>query len=133
MSAPVALYHVLINAVLLFAQAVAGSDAPPGDNLSLMEMLHRMQWPARTVALVLALMSIYSISIMVERWLTFNAARNQSRQFITKAAVALRDQEIGDALALSEQHKKSHLAIVVNAGLQEYLVQQEVESPIELT
>src|SRR2546423_531709 len=41
--------------------------------------------------------------------------------------LALRDQRIKDAIGVSEQHKKSHLAIVVNAGLQEYLIQREDE------
>src|SRR5256885_6235235 len=95
MSVPVALYLASSKAVFLIAQASVGPDGSAAvENLSLVEMLHRMQWPARIVAIVLAFMSIYSISVMIERWLTFNAARNQSRQFIPKAAAALRDQSI---------------------------------------
>lgn len=133
MSLSVALFSSASKALFLIAQSsVASGDSANGENLSLLEMLHRMQWPARIVAIILALMSIYSISVMVERWLTFNAARNQSRQFIPKVAAALRDQEINRVLTISEQHKKSHLAIVVNAGLQEYLLQREVDNPGEL-
>jgi biopolymer transport protein ExbB/biopolymer transport protein TolQ len=104
-------------------------QAPTGSNsgvkgLSLYEMIGRTGWAARSVAIVLIIMSIYSMSVMIERWLTFNAARNHSRQFAPKVARALRDRQIEDALTISEQHKRSHLAIVVHAGLQEYLTQQ---------
>jgi hypothetical protein len=80
MSVPVALYLAFCKAVFLIAQASVGSgDSAIGENLSLVEMLHRMQWPARIVAIILALMSIYSISVMVERWLTFRFATLGSR------------------------------------------------------
>ncbi|MEW6129128.1 MAG: MotA/TolQ/ExbB proton channel family protein [Acidobacteriota bacterium] len=83
-----------------------------------------MEWPAILVAIVLMIMSIYSIAIMVERWLTYNAAKNQSRQFAPKVAQALRENRIDEAIAISDRHKKSHLAMVVNAGLQEFQAHQ---------
>ena len=66
----------------------------------------------------------YSTAVMVERWLTFNAAKNQSRLFAPKVAMALRDNRIDEAIAISDRHKKSHLAMVVNAGLQEFQAHQ---------
>ena len=116
---------VFCRLFFFFLQAAEGADAAEDAGLSIPEMFHRTGWPARAVAGVLALMSIYSISVMIERWLTFNTSRNQSRQFVTKAAVALRDRRIQDAIGVSEQHRRSHVAIVVNAGLQEYLIQRE--------
>jgi biopolymer transport protein ExbB/TolQ len=102
-----------------------GAESPAGgEDLSLWGMIQKMEWPAITVAVVLALMSMYSIAIMVERWLTYNAARNQSRQFAPKVAAALRDNRIDEAIAISDRHKKSHLAMVVNAGLQEFQAHQ---------
>ena len=102
-----------------------GAENPTGgEDLSLWGMIQKMEWPAITVAVVLALMSMYSIAIMVERWLTYNAARNQSRQFAPKVAAALRDNRIDEAIAISDRHKKSHLAMVVNAGLQEFQAHQ---------
>ncbi|HVF89886.1 MAG TPA: MotA/TolQ/ExbB proton channel family protein [Blastocatellia bacterium] len=102
-----------------------GAESPTGgEDLSLWGMIQKMEWPAITVAVVLALMSMYSIAIMVERWLTYNAARNQSRQFAPKVAAALRDNRIDEAIAISDRHKKSHLAMVVNAGLQEFQAHQ---------
>ena len=111
---------------LLFLQAADAGGAQPAqtEDFSLWGMIQKMKWPAIVVALVLALMSMYSIAIMVERWLTYNAARNQSRQFAPKVAAALRDNRIDEAIAISDRHKKSHLAMVVNAGLQEFQAHQ---------
>ena len=121
------------NPALFLIQATTGlssSNAGSGEGFGLKDMLVRMGWPARSVALVLVIMSIYSMSLMLERWLTFNAARNQSRRFAPQVANALRDRQIAQAISISEQHKRSHLAIIVNAGLQEYLTQQaEGEAP----
>lgn len=112
---------------LLQAAQEAGADkgaASATEDFSLWGMIQKMQWPALVVAVVLAIMSMYSIAVMVERWLTFNAARNQSRQFAPKVAAALRDNRIDEAIAISDRHKKSHLAMVVNAGLQEFQAHQ---------
>jgi biopolymer transport protein ExbB/biopolymer transport protein TolQ len=56
--------------------------------------------------------------IVVERSLTFSAARNQSREFALKIESSLKSQKIDDAIILSDKYKKNHLAVVVNAGLQ---------------
>src|SRR5690349_24914593 len=106
---------------LAFFMLQAAGDQPANpagtEDFSLWGMIQKMKWPALVVAIVLAIMSMYSIAVMVERWLTFNAARNQSRQFAPKVAAALRDNRIDEAIAISDRHKKSHLAMVVNAGL----------------
>jgi biopolymer transport protein ExbB/biopolymer transport protein TolQ len=77
-------------------------------------------WSTRVVFLILLIMSIWSIVIVVERYLTFSAARNQSREFALKIASSLRRQKIDDAIILSDKYKKNHLAVVVNAGLQRF-------------
>ena len=106
-------------------EAVGDKGAASGtEDFSLWGMIQKMKWPALLIAVVLAIMSMYSIAVMVERWLTFNAARNQSRQFAPKVAAALRDNRIDEAIAISDRHKKSHLAMVVNAGLQEFQAHQ---------
>jgi biopolymer transport protein TolQ len=115
-------------AVVSFIIQATTDDSAISEGLSFLDMLGRMGWPARVVAGILAIMSIYSIGVMLERWLTFNAARVQSKQFVVKAAAALRDRRLRDAITATEQHKRSHLAMVVNAGLNEYLVQQDDRS-----
>ncbi len=85
-----------------------------------MEMWGQMGFLARAVVFVLAVMSIWSISVMIERYLKFSAARKQSREFAPAVSEALKSGNIREAIELAEQHNKSHLAKVVVAGLQEF-------------
>ena len=93
-------------AFFLLQETAAGDKgaASGTEDFSLWGMIQKMKWPALVVAIVLAIMSMYSIAVMVERWLTFNAARNQSRQFAPKVAAALRDNRIDEAIAISDRH-----------------------------
>lgn len=87
-----------------------------------MEMWDQMGFLAKAVVVVLGLMSVWSIQVMIERFLTFRSARKQSIEFAAGVAEALQAGNIGEAIELagSEELKKSHLAKVVGAGLQEY-------------
>ena len=89
-------------------------------DFSLMGMLRKMGWVAWCVVIILLIMSIFSIAVAVERYLTYNAARTQSREFAPKVAQALKNARIDEAISISDKYKKSHLAMVVNAGLQEF-------------
>jgi len=84
-----------------------------------MELWSSMGVVARAVVLILALMSAYSISVMIERWLTFRQARKQSRVFTPAVAECLKEGKIDEAIALGEQNNKSHLAKVLISGLHE--------------
>ncbi|MFN0084502.1 MAG: MotA/TolQ/ExbB proton channel family protein [Blastocatellia bacterium] len=103
---------------LLFAFAEGGEAA--AFDFSPMGVWRSMGAVARFVLITLLVMSIWSIAIMVERYLTFSAARNQSREFAPKVAASLKNRKIDEAISLSDKYKKSHLAMVVNAGLQEF-------------
>jgi len=87
--------------------------------MNFMELIGSMGWVARLVAILLLILSAYSISVMVERWLTFRQARNQSRLFTPAVAECLKDGKIDEAIALGEQYNKSHLAKVLVSGLHE--------------
>jgi biopolymer transport protein ExbB/biopolymer transport protein TolQ len=84
------------------------------------EMVKNLGWVALSVIIILLIMSMYSIAIIVERFLTYSAAKKQSREFAPRVAQALKNDRIEEAITISDKHKKSHLAMVVNAGLQEF-------------
>jgi biopolymer transport protein ExbB len=88
-------------------------------------MWTHMGWPARSIAVILLGMSAWSIGVMIDRWLAFQAARKQSRQFAPIVAGALREGKLDEAIRVAERNKKSHLAKVVNAGLQEFRVHEQ--------
>ncbi len=89
-----------------------------------LSLWRQMGWPARIVVISLFIMSAWSIGVMIDRWLAFAAARSQSRTFAPLVAGALRDGKIEEAIHVAERHKKSHLAKVVTAGLQEFQAHQ---------
>jgi len=86
---------------------------------------HQMGILAKAVVIILFIMSGWSIGVMIDRWMAFSAARKQSRAFAPAVAGALREGKIDEAIRVAERNKKSHLAKVVTAGLQEFRAHSE--------
>ncbi|MGA3371327.1 MAG: MotA/TolQ/ExbB proton channel family protein [Terracidiphilus sp.] len=84
---------------------------------------------AKIVAVLLFIESIWSLAVMIDRYLYFNAARKQSREFAPKVAGALKDSKLEEAIKIADRNKKSHLAEVVTAGLQEFRASGGLASP----
>jgi biopolymer transport protein ExbB/biopolymer transport protein TolQ len=109
---------VLVYANIPAAAAVFFQETTVGwDPLSLWRQMGVL---AKIVVIILFIMSGWSIGVMIDRWMAFNAARKQSRTFAPAVAGALRDGRIDEAIKVAERNKKSHLAKVVTAGLQEF-------------
>ena len=106
--------------MVVIAQAAAGG-------LNLVEMWGNMSILAKCVAVVLIIMSMWSIGVGIERFFTYQQARNQSKLYAPQVAKHLKEGRLKDAVALStsKNYRYSHLAKVVLAGLQEYQFQQE--------
>ena len=104
-------------AVLLLQEPEGGIGWDP------ISLWKQMGLLAKIVVIVLFLMSGWSIGIMIDRIFTYSAAHSQSRSFATAVAGALKDGKIDEAIKLADRNKKSHLAKVVVAGLQEYKTQ----------
>ncbi len=98
--------------------------------MDFMSMWASMGLLAHGVAFVLLIMSMWSIGVAVERIMTYNKARSQSKLFAPQVAKHLKEGRLKDAIALSssKNFRYSHLAKVVLAGLQEYQFQQESSS-----
>lgn len=90
-----------------------------------MGMWNQMTILGKAVVVVMFIMSAWSIGVMIDRLLAFNAARNQSRQFAPAVAGALREGKLDEAIKIADRYKKSHLAKVVVAGLQEFRAHQD--------
>lgn len=92
---------------------------------TLIEMWHSMGIPAKSVAVFLFIMSIYSISVMIEKFLMYRAAVKQSVDFLPKITQQLKKNDLQGAIDVSKKYPKSHLAKVMNAGLQEFLNEKD--------
>jgi biopolymer transport protein ExbB/biopolymer transport protein TolQ len=90
----------------------------------LRSMWEQMGFLAKAVVVILFIMSAYSIGVMIDRWLAFSAAKKQSRAFAPAVAGALREGKLDEAIKIADRYKKSHLAKVVVAGLQEFRAHQ---------
>src|SRR5712675_3400721 len=110
----------------LLQQAAAG-----GDDVQIgwdpIHLWKQMSWVAQVVVVILFIMSAWSIGVMIDRWIAFSAARKQSRQFAPVVAGALSEGKLDEAIRVAERNKKSHLAKVVNAGLQEFRAHEQSE------
>ena len=95
--------------------------------LDLVGMFQQMGAVALAVALVLFIMSFWSVGVSLERIYTYSQARKQSKLYAPQVAKHLKDGRLKEAIALSQSkdYRYSHLAKVVLAGLQEYQFQQE--------
>src|SRR6266550_3624395 len=89
-----------------------------------LRMWGNMTLMGKGIVSVLFIMSAWSIGVMIDRVLAFNAARKQSRQFAPAVAGALREGKLEEAVKIADRYKKSHLAKVVVAGLQEFQAHQ---------
>ena len=86
----------------------------------LRSMWSQMGMMAKAVVVLLAIQSAWSIGVMIDRYIAFSGARKQSREFAPAVAGCLKEGKIEEAISVAEQNKKSHLAKVVEAGLQEF-------------
>jgi biopolymer transport protein ExbB len=93
-------------------------------SFDLVSMFTHMGIIDKGVVILMFLMSAWSIGVMIDRWIAFNAARNQSRQFAPAVAGALKNGNLDEAIKVADRFNKSHLAKVVVAGLQEFKAHQ---------
>ena len=79
-----------------------------------------MNWSAKTVVVVMLLMSVYSIWVMVERYITFQQAKNQSLKLLGALSNVLTRGDYQQAIDITKKYKQSHLAKVIGIGLLEF-------------
>ena len=95
----------------------------------LLEMWHAMGFLAKSVAILLIILSIIAIYMFIERQLVFARARKKSLQVAPKLAELLKNGNMKDAHALAskKEYKGSHLARVTAAGIQAYMEGKEAK------
>jgi biopolymer transport protein ExbB len=110
--------NMQVWALLLLQETTGGVGWDP------MSLWKQMGTLAKFVVVVLFIMSAWSIGVMIDRLMAYSAARKQSRQFAPAVAGALREGKLDEAVKIADRYKKSHLANVVVAGLQEFQAHQ---------
>jgi biopolymer transport protein ExbB/biopolymer transport protein TolQ len=100
-------------------------------SFSLIGMWHSMNWVAKGVVIVLALMSIWSLTIAIERLWRFQKAKRESLQVALGVTPLLKQHKLNDAItfASDKRFRHSHLARVLRAGLTEFEYQTHEQLP----
>lgn len=106
----------LLGLFLMFAEGAASQPSM----FNVYTIWKELTWAGVGVIVVLIIQSVYMIAVGIERWLTYNKAKQQSRQYAPKVAQALKNSNIEEAINISDRHKDSHLAMVVSSGLKEF-------------
>jgi biopolymer transport protein ExbB/TolQ len=99
-------------------------SAGEGVSFGFYDIVRSLTIPGWAVIIILLLQSVYIIAIGIERMLTYNRAKAESRQYAPKVAQALKNSNLDEAINISDRHKNSHLAMVVSSGLKEFTAHQ---------
>jgi biopolymer transport protein ExbB/biopolymer transport protein TolQ len=88
-------------------------------DLSLAGLWAAMGSVAKGIVIVLAIMSIYSLTVMVSKWWSLRSAQAETRKFAPEFSQFLEEDNLTEAINLAESYKKSHVALVLGGALQE--------------
>jgi len=88
--------------------------------MNFFQMFLDSSWIGKTVILILLGLSVYSIAVMIDKFRSYKAARDESLQFLPMFVKNLKDNNFQGALDAARKYKRSHIARVVSAGLIEY-------------
>jgi biopolymer transport protein ExbB len=90
-------------------------------SFSLLDMWQHMGAPALVVAGVLAIMGLLSLTVFIERVLTFRRSKNASRAFSAAVRSAMQAGDIPGILEQTKRFSAGHLAQIVKSGVEMYL------------
>jgi biopolymer transport protein ExbB/biopolymer transport protein TolQ len=88
-------------------------------NLELAAMWAQMGPFAKGIVIVLAIMSIYSLTVMVTKLIQIMRSQSETRRFAPQFSRAIQEENLDQAIALAEKNKKSHVSRVLGEALAE--------------
>lgn len=87
--------------------------------LSLIELYGTMGPFAKGVVYTLAIMSVWSLTVMMQKWWFLRSAQAETRKFAPEFSQFLEEDNLTEAIKLAEGYKKSHVARVLGNALAE--------------
>jgi biopolymer transport protein ExbB/biopolymer transport protein TolQ len=78
-----------------------------------------MGWFAKGVVIVLAFMSIWSLTITIQKFFQFQRSQSETRKFAPQFSRAIQEENLDQAISLAEKNKKSHVSRVLGEALAE--------------
>ncbi|HEU4830528.1 MAG TPA: MotA/TolQ/ExbB proton channel family protein [Gemmatimonadales bacterium] len=87
--------------------------------VDLIHLYGTMGWFAKGIVFVLAIMSVWSLTVMVTKFIQFRRAQAETRRFAPQFSRSIQEENLDQAIALAEKHKKSHVSRVLGEALSE--------------
>src|SRR3984893_16146504 len=87
--------------------------------LSLLDIYNQMGNFAKGIVYVLAIMSIWSLSVAIKKWWDLRQAQGETRKFPPALSQSLEGENLAEAVPLADKYKKSHVARVLGGPLTE--------------
>jgi biopolymer transport protein ExbB len=88
-------------------------------SVDLIHLWGTMGWFAKGVVIVMAIMSIWSLTIMIQKFFQFQRSQRETRKFAPQFSRAIQEENLDQAIALAEKNKKSHVSRVLGEALAE--------------
>src|SRR5215510_7952901 len=88
--------------------------------MSLTELLRHVGIFGGAVIFCLALLSVFSVGMIIEKQRRFSSASGQSEKFKSEFKKFLHGGDVQNLIEAAGQHQNSHVAQVVSAGIAEY-------------
>lgn len=74
---------------------------------------------ARFIVITLAIMSVWSLTVTLQKWLKVRKSESATRKFAPQFSRAIQEENLDQAIALAEKNKDSHVARVLGGALTE--------------
>ncbi len=87
--------------------------------LSMLELWGSMGWFARFIVFMLAFMSVWSFSIMIQKAIYLRRSQKETRRFAPEFSRYLQEEQLEAAIDLASRFKQSHVARVLGEALNE--------------
>jgi biopolymer transport protein ExbB len=88
-------------------------------NMSMATLWHEMGWFAKGIIFTLAIMSIWSLTVMIQKWWSIRRAQAETKKFAPEFSQFLEEDNLTEAIKLAEGYKRSHVARVLGNALAE--------------
>src|SRR3954454_2034154 len=85
-------------------------------SLDLIHLWNSMGWFAKGVVFVMAIMSIWSLTVMITKFIQFQRTQRETRRFAPLFSRAIQEENLDQAISLAEKNKKSHVSRVLGGG-----------------
>jgi biopolymer transport protein ExbB/biopolymer transport protein TolQ len=87
--------------------------------MSMMHLWGQMGLFAKGIVITMALMSMYSLTIILQKWWQLRQAQAETIRFAPEFSQFLEEDNLTEAITLAQKYKKSHVATVLGNALDE--------------